>query len=127
MSYTDSYAFERGTILGNYETAVLFVNGYFAMQFTVKLNADGNGGYAIVGYYVNNPYSCEYYRSHGIEPVNSSGCIANMSANCYIPVSEAVYDNLEALLIRVYREFCNGFAVSRFGMHLDIEMFFDNL
>lgn len=126
MSQVDRYSFERESIFDKYETAVLKVNGYFAMQFTVKLSEDG-GDYAIVGYHVNNPFSREYYSIHGNEPVNSSACLDSVSANCYIPVSEAVYDDLESLMIRIYREFCNGFAVSRFGMHLDIETFFGNL
>ena len=127
MSTFDRYVLERSVLLGSYENLMLTVNGHFAMQFTVKHGQDSIDEPVIVGYMVKNPFSSEYYRIHGIEPVNSSACLDNASGSCYIPMSLSAYGEIETIMIRAYREFCNGFAVSRFGVCLDIEEFFSNM
>lgn len=124
MSRADTYKFERSSLFGSYESIVMNVNGYFAMQFTVKHGESEDD--ALIGYMVNNPYTSEYYKAHGIEPVESSACLDNMSASCYVPFSDSVADEIENLMIRVYGVFCNNFAVSRFGNNnFNIESFFE--
>ena len=125
MSDNSKYTFEYSNLFGTYHTVILLNNNRFGMNFTIKHPTDFSNETALVGYMINNPYSKEYYAEHNIEPEYKSASVENLSASCYIVLSDEVYNSIEDIMIRVYEELCRGFAQYRFGNHLNIEVFFE--